>query len=93
MKYDIHTLEDENFKIESHPFGEQYIASDGERVVIGTTGEIAVEGVKELQEPRKLVDLYKRPLPAPLENPTSSGLSWSRIYNFVLEYGNYGYFR
>jgi hypothetical protein len=76
MTYDIHTLEDANFKIETHSFGEQYIASDGERVVIGPTKEIAVEGVKELQEPNKSIVNRKRPLPTPLENPTSSGMSW-----------------
>jgi hypothetical protein len=83
MKYDIQSSEDENFKINVKPFGEQHIATDGERVVIGTTEEIAVEGVKELQEQNKAVET-KSPKPVSIENFRSTnsphwfeGTSWS----------------
>lgn len=75
MKYDIRSSEDKNFKIDVKQFGEQHIASDGERIVIAPTEELAVEGVEELQEQNKQAS-NNSPKPAPLENPRSTGVSW-----------------
>jgi CRISPR/Cas system-associated exonuclease Cas4 (RecB family) len=76
MNIDIQATEDENFKITTKKFGEQHLASDGERVVIAITEEKAIEGVRELQEQNKVVESQRGPKPAPLDNPKCSGVSW-----------------
>jgi hypothetical protein len=78
MNIEIQATEDDNFKITVKKFGEQHLATDGERVVIGTTEEAAVEGVVELQEQNKQVEEIRTPSPkpVPLENPRSTGVSW-----------------
>lgn len=50
MNIEIVSNNDENFKIKVVQFGEQHIATDGERVAIGVTGELATEAVKDMQE-------------------------------------------
>ena len=92
MKAEIVTNNDENFNIQVKKFGEQYLASDGERVVIGVDETAAVEGVVELQEQNKIVEevpvepqiVNHGPKPVPLEGHRSSnsthwfeGTSWS----------------
>lgn len=77
MKAEIVAINDENFNIEVKKFGEQYLATDGERVVIGATEDHAVNGVVDLQDQNKLVEGSGRaPKPAPLENHQSSGIGW-----------------
>lgn len=50
MIIDIKTTNDPFFRINTVKFGEQYLASDGERTAIATTKELAVEAVEEMQE-------------------------------------------
>jgi hypothetical protein len=82
MTYDIHTLEDANFKIETHSFGEQYIASDGENIAIAPTPEEAIEKVEEQSQPQP-VEVQRGPRGVPLNYRTTNsmgyfeGTSWS----------------
>ncbi len=69
MKVDIVSESDDQFNIKVKQFGEVFVATDGERSVIGTTEEIAVEGVEEMQE---IAAKVKQPVP--LEN--KKGLGW-----------------
>jgi hypothetical protein len=50
MNIEIVSNNDENFKIQVKQFGEQFLASDGERVAIALTEELAIEGVEEMQK-------------------------------------------
>lgn len=75
MKYDIQSIEDENFKIEVKPFGEQHLASTGETVAIAPTPEEAIEKVIEQSQPQP-VEVQRGPKPVPIENPKSTGMSW-----------------
>ena len=78
MNIEITTQEDEFFKIEVKKFGEQYLASDGERVAIGVTEQDAVQSIEEMTpEPVKSNA-------APLENSREGhpfdffgGTSWA----------------
>ena len=65
MNVEIVTTSDDNFKITNSKFGEQVIASDGERVSIGVNEEEAIQGIKDMT-PQPVVD--NSPKPAPLEN-------------------------
>lgn len=78
MNIEIQANEDENFKIQVKKFGEQFIATDSERVVIAETEENAVEGIKELQEQNKIVeDVVTGPKAVPLENyRTTNSVGW-----------------
>ena len=69
MKMEIVSESDDNFKINVKQFGEVFVATDGDRVVIGTTEEIAVVEVEEQQQLAQKVKLA-----APIENP--KGLDW-----------------
>lgn len=80
MNIQITANEDENFKITVKPFGEAFIAYDGERVALGSTEQVAVSAVQEMQE---VPVIHKGPKPAPLENPKKghpfdffAGTSW-----------------
>ena len=69
MDIEIKAESDDSFKIETKKFGEVYVATDGDRVVIGKTEDDAIQGVEEAQElarPAKIA--------APIENP--KGLDW-----------------
>jgi hypothetical protein len=70
MNIEIQATEDENFKVQVKKFGEQFIASDSERVVIAPTEEKAVEGVVEMQQQNAQVEHI--PKPVPLENHRST---------------------
>jgi hypothetical protein len=79
MLIDIKTTNDELFHINTVKFGERYLASDGERSAIGTTKELAVEEVQEMQTQNE-VDSNA----APLENSREGhpfdpfgGTSWA----------------
>lgn len=78
MRVEIVANNDENFNIEVKKFGEQFVASDGERVVIGTTETDALNGVVELQEQNKVAEeiVERGPKAVPIENPTSSDFGW-----------------
>jgi hypothetical protein len=80
MNIEIISNNDENFNIQVKPFGEQFIATDGERAVIAITAELAVEGVEEMQE----ISNNVKSNAAPLENSREGhpfdffgGTSWS----------------
>lgn len=80
MTIDIKTTNDDLFQITTVKFGEQYLASDGERCAIGTSEEIAEESVKDMQEVTKSGILNA----APLENSRDGhpfdpfgGTSWA----------------
>jgi len=82
MNVQIIADSDENFKIQTEKFGEQFMASDGERVAIAPTKELAFEEVKGMQEFEDSV--YIEPTPAPLENSREGhpfdffgGTSWA----------------
>jgi len=74
MNIEIQATEDENFKVQVKKFGEQFIASDSERVVIAPTEEKAVEGVIEMQQQNAQVERGLKPVP--IENTRSTGMSW-----------------
>lgn len=83
MNIEIIANEDENFKINVTKFGEQFLASDGERTCIEPTPEKAEDCVEQLQQGVNPVDTTQ-PKPAPLENPKVghpfdffSGTSWA----------------
>jgi len=65
MNIEIVSNNDENFKIQVKQFGEQFLASDGERVAIALTEELAIEGVQEMQQ---VVNPTINTNAAPLEN-------------------------
>jgi hypothetical protein len=71
MNVEIKSDNDEFFNIQTSKFGEAYLATDGERVVINNDEEVARE---ELKEKQIASSNAKAPIPAPLENP--KGLSW-----------------
>ena len=74
MKYDIQSVEDENFKIKVKQFGDEYVASDGDRVTIARSQEEAVEGLKEIQIQNQ--EINKGPKPAPIKNNEYNGTGW-----------------
>lgn len=74
MKYDIQSVEDENFKIKVKQFGDEYVASDGDRVTIARSQEDAVEGLKEIQIQNQ--EINKGPKPAPIQNKVYNGTGW-----------------
>ena len=67
MNIEILANSDDSFKIVTAKFGEQIIATDGERVSIGVTEETAIEGVKEMQDISKNITPPKSNA-APLDN-------------------------
>ena len=85
MEITINSTRDENFKITTVKFGEQHLATDGERSCIEPTPEKAVECVETLQKG----DNPQDPAPvnsnaAPLENSREGhpfdpfgGTSWA----------------
>ena len=82
MNIEIVATNDENFNIQVKKFGEQFIASDSERVAIAPTEALAVEGVVEMQEIAATAP--RGPKPAPLENSKEGhpfdffgGTSWA----------------
>ena len=86
MKAEIVAINDKNFNIEVKKFGEQYLATDGERVVVGSTEDHAVNGVVELQEQNNVAEeaVQRGPKAVPIENHKSvnsmkwfEGTSWS----------------
>lgn len=87
MEIEIVSESDDNFKITTKKFGEVAVATDGERVSIGTDEKSAKEGVEEMQvlakirakipapiENRVIETPSEGPRPAPIENP--KGLDW-----------------
>lgn len=73
MKVDIVSESDDQFKIKVKQFGTVAVATDGERTAIGTTEELAVQAVEEMQElTQRATGNAKQP--APLEN--RQGLGW-----------------
>lgn len=83
MEITISSTSDENFKITTVKFGEQHVATDGERVAIGVTEEDAVKGVEEMQEIHKEI-MQPKTNAAPLNNSKEGhpldpfgGTSWA----------------
>jgi len=73
MTVDIQVTQDENFKINTVKFGEQFLASDGERVAIAETPEIAIEKIEKIEEIQQVaVETHRGPRPAALENHRST---------------------
>jgi hypothetical protein len=93
MKAQIVSEDDSNFKIEVKQFGEHYVASDGERVAIGTTEDEAFKNVYNMQqvsndviEDPKVIQRGPKPVdinPAVTTNSPSwfSGTSWDTSNN------------
>lgn len=82
MHVEIQASQDENFKIDVVKFGEQFLATDGERVEIAETPEVAIEKIEEIQN-TPVVEAHRGPRPAPLDNFRSTdagsffgGTSW-----------------
>ena len=84
MTVDIQATQDVNFKINVTKFGGQFLASDGERVAIAETPELAIEEIEEIIVPIPFSEPAPRgPRPVPLENHRScsahsffGGTSW-----------------
>lgn len=78
MKAEIVAINDKNFNIQVKKFGEQYVAFDGERSVIGATEDHAVNGLIDLQDQNNVVEnsTQNGPKPAPLENHKSNSMGW-----------------
>ena len=75
MNAEIKANEDDNFKIVTKKFGEQYIASDGEQVAIAPTPEQAIQKFEEQSTP-KPIEVERGPKPAPIVNKSYSGTGW-----------------
>lgn len=73
MEYNIDATQDSNFKITVNKFGEQFLASDGDRVVIAPSPEEAVE---ELQEHINPPVNNAGPKPVPLNGQSTMGVHW-----------------
>jgi hypothetical protein len=72
---EIKVDEDDNFKIITKKFGEQYLASDGEQVAIAPTPEKAIKKLEEQSIP-KPTEVDRGPKPAPIINKSYSGTGW-----------------
>ena len=70
MKAEIVSNTDQYLKIDITQFGEKFIATDGERVVVVETPEDAVEKIEEISQPQPV----ERGVP--LENPKSGRMGW-----------------
>jgi len=78
VNVEIVTINDECFKLDVKQFGSHFVATDGERVCIGTTETEAVSGVAEMIELAENVVVNNEPpvrqkIPAPIENNKGSG--------------------
>lgn len=78
MKIQILTINDESFKLNVAQFGTHYVATDGERVCIGSTETAAISGVAEMIEIAENVVVNNPPvgrqkIPAPIENNKGAG--------------------
>jgi len=78
VKIEIVTINDESFKLNVAQFGTHFVATDGERVCIGSTETDAISGVAEMIEIAENVVVNNPPaerqkIPAPIENNKGAG--------------------